>query len=96
MKNVFVLIVDSYNDFGQHMGTGVVGVYSTRELAQQYIDNSSNHNDDIETFEEYVANTNGVKDMSEEDQDIMYSNHLYTMSYPKDEYEIKEYAIQGE
>jgi hypothetical protein len=96
MKNVFVLIVDSYNDFGQHMGTGVVGVYTTRELAQQVIDNSPNYDNDIESFEEYVANTTGVKDMSEEDQNIMYSNHLYTMSYPKDEYEIKEYELQGE
>jgi hypothetical protein len=96
MKNVFVLNVDSYNDFGQHMGTGVVGVYTTRELAQQYIDNSPNYDNDIESFEEYVANTTGVKDMSEEDQGIMYSNHLYTMSYPKDEYEIKEYELQGE
>ena len=96
MKRVFVLIVDSYNDFGQHLGTGVVGVYTTRELAQQVIDNSPNYNDDIESFEEYVANTNGVKDMSDEDKDIMYSNHVYTMSYPKDEYEIKEYELQGE
>jgi hypothetical protein len=94
MTKVFVLIVDSYDDFGQHMGTGVAGVYTTRELAQQVIDNSPKS--EIETFEEYVANTNGVKDMSDEDQSIMYSNHLYTMSYPLDEYEIKEYNLQGE
>jgi hypothetical protein len=96
MKKVFVLNVDSYDDFGQHLGTNVVGVYTTRELAQQVIDNEPNLNDDIETFEEYVANTNGVKDMSEADQDIMYSNHLYTMSYPLDEYSIAEFELQGE
>jgi hypothetical protein len=94
MKRVFVLIVDSYNDFGQHMGTGVEGIYTTRELAQQVIDGSPKP--EIETFEEYVANTNGVKDMSDEDKDIMYSNHVYTMSYPLDEYDIREYEIQGE
>ena len=96
MTKVFVLIVDSYDDFGQHMGTGVEGVYTTRELAQKVIDSIPNPNDDIETFEEYLANTNSVKDMSEEDQNIMYSNHIYTMSYPKDEYEIKEYDLKGE
>jgi hypothetical protein len=96
MKNVFVLNVDSYNDFGQHMGTGVVGVYTTRELAQQYIDNSTQFDNEIETFEQYVNNTNGVKNMSEEDKEIMYSNHVYTMSYPLDEYTIAEFELQGE
>jgi hypothetical protein len=96
MKNVFVLIVDSYNDFGQHMGTGVVGVYTTRELAQQVIDNSLQFDNEIETFEQYVNNTNGVKNMSEEDKEIMYSNHVYTMSYPLDEYTIAEFELQGE
>lgn len=96
MKNVFVLIVDSYNDFGQHLGTGVAGVYATRELAQQFIDNSREPANEIESFEEYVANTTGVKDMSEEDKEMMYSNHLYTMSYPQDEYTIAEFELQGE
>ena len=96
MKNVFILNVDSYNDSGQHMGTGVIGVYTTRELAQQYIDNLPNLNNDIESFEEYVANTNGVKDMSDEDQNLIYSHYIYDMSYPKDEYYIEEYELQGE
>lgn len=96
MTKVFILNVDSYNEFGQHLGTNVVGVYTTRELAQQVIDNAPNHNNDIESFEEYVATTNGVKNMSQEDQEIMYSNHVYTMSYPQDEYEIREYELQGE
>jgi hypothetical protein len=42
MTKVFVLNVDSYNEFGQHLGTNVVGVYTTRELAQQVIDNAPN------------------------------------------------------
>jgi hypothetical protein len=96
MKKVFVLNVDSYDDFGQHMGTNVVGVYTTRELAQQVIDNSLQFDNEIETFEQYVNNTNGVKNMSEEDKEIMYSNHVYTMSYPLDEYTIAEFELQGE
>jgi hypothetical protein len=96
MKNVFVLIVDSYNDFGQHLGTGVVGVYATRELAQQYIDNSRISDFKIETFEEYLANTDGVKDMSDEDQGMMYSNYVHSMTYPLDEYTIAEFELQGE
>tara|TARA_R110000822_G_scaffold304781_2_gene430130 strand:- start:3637 stop:3927 length:291 start_codon:yes stop_codon:yes gene_type:complete len=96
MKKVFVLNVDSYNDIGHYLGTNVAGVYATRELAQEFIDNSREPGNEIESFEEYVANTTGVKDMSEEDKEIMYSNHLYTMSYPQDEYRIAEFELEGE
>lgn len=37
MKKVFVLIMDAYDDFGAHMGSAIVNVYTTLEFAQEKV-----------------------------------------------------------
>ena len=37
MKKVFVLIMDACDDFGAHMGSAIVGVYTTLEFAQEKV-----------------------------------------------------------
>jgi hypothetical protein len=94
MKKVFILNVDSYDDWGRHMGTNIVGLYTTRELAEQYINNVPKT--DVPTFDEYLATLDNVENISDEDREIMYSHYVYDVSFPLDEYEIKEYKLQGE
>lgn len=96
MKKVFVLIMDAYDDFGSHMGSSIVGVYTTLELAQKQIDTPKKPA--VLNFKEYIAqNVNGELDMSEEDQALMYSNYVYsTMPTLDYQYTIEESILEGE
>jgi hypothetical protein len=36
--NVYILTVDAYDDFGAHLGSNIVGIYTTPGLAQKQMD----------------------------------------------------------
>lgn len=97
MTTVFVLIMHTYNDFGAKINTSVAGIYATKELAESIAGNILENK--VETFEEYIAsNSNEIQNMSQEDQEIMYSNHVYTMTedYSPIKYNIEEHTLKGE
>ncbi len=55
--NVYILTVDAYEDFGAHLGSNIVGIYTTLELAQKKKDSLPTESASLEyqyTIEESI------------------------------------------